>query len=171
MIFKRWYSIVCKQSIDVFSSFICKVKSVYAQKRRRKHAYKTLIQHNWSKLQTLMSILEARKSEPALHLKVRALYFIYKVILFISYSSCKQIHFVFPETRKCRLQNKTFTDKTLSETEKLYTYDAHTLSIWCRSAWSYHCPSDICKIHACIWSRVIVKRLMINLFLSVIYWW
>ena len=35
---------------------------------------------------------------------------------------------------------------------------AHTLSIWCRSAWSYHCPSYKCKMHACLWSRVNSKE-------------
>ena len=65
------------------------------------------------------------------------------------------------------------------------TNAAHTLSIWCRTAWSYRCPSDICKMQAYIWSRLNSKEvddkpisfsylLMINLFTvddKPIRWW
>ena len=42
--------------------------------------------------------------------------------------------------------------------KNLKNMGAHTLSIWCRTAWSYHCPSDICKMHACLWTRVNSKE-------------
>ena len=77
---------------------------------------------------------------------------------------------------------RTFSDKNLENLSYFFYLLGDFSYAFCYLMVHIHWASDAearddttalvtCKIHACIWSWVIAKRLMINLFSSVIYWW